>query len=49
MEVTLTIENGEGEQGHVSAVGADYTDALTKARALIPEDCKAIVIRTNKY
>ena len=47
VEVTLTIENGEGEQGHVSAVGADYTDALTKARALIPEDCKAIVIRTD--
>ena len=47
MEVTLTIENGEGEQGHVSAVGSDYTDALTKAQALIPEDCKAIVIRTN--
>ena len=47
MEVTLTIENGEGEQGYVSAVGSDYTDALTKARALVPEDCKAIVIRTN--
>ena len=47
MEVTLTIQDGEGEQGHVTAVGADYTDALTKARALIPENCKAIVIRTN--
>ena len=47
MEVTLTVENGDGEQGNVSAVGDDYTDALTKARALIPEDCKAIVIRAD--
>ncbi|WIV32247.1 hypothetical protein QN084_06450 [Paenarthrobacter sp. R1] len=49
MEVTLTIENGEGEQGHVSAVGADYTAALTRAQALIPEGCKAITIRTDNY
>lgn len=47
MEVTLTVENSEGGLGYVSAVGADYTDALAKAQALIPEDCKAIVIRTD--
>ncbi|MFJ4288152.1 hypothetical protein ACIPY0_21130 [Paenarthrobacter nicotinovorans] len=47
MEVTLTIEDAAGGQGHVSAVGSDYTDALTKARALVPDDCKPIVIRTN--
>lgn len=47
MEVTLTIENSDGEQGTVSAVGADYETALAAARALIPEDCKAIVIRTD--
>jgi hypothetical protein len=43
----LTIEDSEGGIGYVSAVGADYEDAYAKARALIPEDCKAIVIRTE--
>lgn len=47
MEVTLTIENSTGEQGSVSAVGPDYETALANARELIPEDCKAIVIRTD--
>lgn len=47
MEVTLTIENAAGEQGSVSAVGTDYDAALAAARALVPEDCKAIVIRTD--
>ena len=45
MEVTLTIENSDGEQGSVSAVGPDYATALAAARDLIPEDCKAIVVR----
>lgn len=48
MEVTLTIENADGEQGSVAAVGTDYEAALGAARALIPEDCKAIVIRTSE-
>lgn len=47
MEVTLTIENADGEQGSVSAVGSDYATAYASARELIPEDCKAIVIRTG--
>ncbi|UOD80370.1 hypothetical protein [Paenarthrobacter ureafaciens] len=47
MDVTLTIENENGEQGTVSAAGKDYQDALTKARALVPDGCRAIVIRTN--
>jgi hypothetical protein len=47
MEVTLTIENADGEQGSVAALGPDYETALANARALIPEDCKAIVIRTD--
>jgi len=47
MEVTLTVEDSEGGIGHVSAVGTDYTDAYTKARELIPEGCKAVVIRAG--
>ena len=37
MEVTLTAEDAEGGLGFVSAVGTDYTDAYTKAQALIPQ------------
>jgi len=47
MEVTLTVEDAEGGIGYVSAVGAGYEDAYTKARALIPDGCKAIVIRVG--
>jgi len=47
MEVTLTIENEAGEQGSVSSVGPDYQTALASARALVPEGCKAIVIRKD--
>lgn len=47
MEVTLTVEDDKGGLGYVSAVGTDYTDAYTKATALIPDGCKAIAIRTN--
>ena len=48
MEVILTIENAAGEQGTVQAPGANYAEAYASARALIPEDCKAIVIRTSQ-
>jgi hypothetical protein len=47
VEVTLTIENAAGEPGYVSATGPDYETAYANARALIPADCKAIVIRTD--
>ena len=47
MEVTLTIENAAGERGSVSATGATYAEALAAAQDLIPEGCKAIVIRTS--
>ena len=47
MEVTLTVEDESGETGYVSAVGADYADAYTKARALIPDGCRAIAIRAE--
>lgn len=47
MEVTLTVESADGGLGYVSAVGADYTDAYGKALALVPADCKPIVIRTS--
>ncbi|MFJ6536747.1 hypothetical protein ACIQH5_10980 [Paenarthrobacter sp. NPDC091711] len=47
MEVTLTIEDTVGEQGSVSAIGPDYETALAAARALVPEDCKALSIRTD--
>jgi len=47
VEVTLTIENAEGEQGSVQAAGADYASAYAAARELIPEGCRAIAIRTN--
>ena len=48
LEVTLTIENSDGEQGTVSAVKPTYEEALAAARELIPEDCKAIVIRVER-
>mgnify|MGYP003576136540 CR=1 len=48
MEVTLTIENAAGEQVTMQAAGDTYETALANARALIPEDCKAIVIRTDR-
>ncbi|MBT2587963.1 hypothetical protein [Arthrobacter sp. ISL-95] len=48
MEVTLTIENGESELGYVSAAGQGYEAALEAAKALIPEDCRAIVIRVSE-
>ena len=47
MEVILTVEDEAGEQGYVSAVGVDYPDAYQKAQALVPDGCKAIVIRTT--
>lgn len=47
VEVTLTIENSTGEQGTVSAIKPTYEEALAAARELIPEGCKAIVIRTD--
>lgn len=49
MEITLTIEDSEGGRGTVSAAGEDYEDALAKARALVPEGCRAITIRTDRY
>ncbi|MEI2278999.1 hypothetical protein OHC50_16160 [Paenarthrobacter ilicis] len=48
MEVTLTIENTAGEQGSVNATGRDYVTALAAARALIPEDCKAMSILVDR-
>ena len=49
MEVTLTIQNEAGELGHVSAVGDDYDSAYAAAQELVPEDCRAIAIRTGRY
>ncbi|MCP1414424.1 hypothetical protein [Paenarthrobacter sp. A20] len=48
MDVTLTIEDANGERGSVSAAGRDYAAAYEAARELIPEGCKAIVIRTKE-
>ncbi|BCW61828.1 hypothetical protein [Arthrobacter sp. StoSoilB22] len=47
MEVTITIQNAEGEQGTVSAVGKDYEAALADARAVVPEGCIQLNIRTD--
>lgn len=47
MEVKLTVENEEGELGYVSAAGVDYEAALAAARELVPEGCKAIVLRVD--
>lgn len=47
VEVILTIENAAGGQNTVRASGADYATAYAAAQALIPEDSKAIVIRTS--
>ncbi|GLU58557.1 hypothetical protein [Paenarthrobacter ureafaciens] len=44
----MTIENTAGEIGRVSASGMDYDAALAAARELIPDDCKAIVIRGDR-
>ncbi|UXM92578.1 hypothetical protein [Paenarthrobacter sp. JL.01a] len=43
----MTIENAAGGQNTVRASGADYATAYAAAQALIPEDSKAIVIRTS--
>ncbi|WP_175538573.1 hypothetical protein [Arthrobacter sp. cf158] len=48
MEVTLTIENSEGKLSTVSAGGGDYDEALVAARALVPEGCRAIAVRTDR-
>jgi hypothetical protein len=45
MEVKLTYENTDREQGHVSAFGPTYEDALAAARVLVPEGCKVLSIR----
>ncbi|MFK0003122.1 hypothetical protein ACIQTZ_14100 [Paenarthrobacter sp. NPDC090520] len=47
MKVSLTVESGTGEQGHVEAEGETYLEAKTAAEALIPEGSKAIVIRCD--
>jgi hypothetical protein len=47
VEVKLSYENTEGEQGHVSAFGPTYEDALAAARVLIPEGCKLLAIRKD--
>ncbi|WP_275779745.1 hypothetical protein [Paenarthrobacter sp. Y-19] len=48
MEVTITIQNAEGELGTVSAVGKDYETALADARAMVPEGCHAMSIRVSR-
>lgn len=47
MEVTITIQNAEGEQGTVSAVASTYEAALAEARAMVPEGCVQLNIRTD--
>ncbi|MFF2842485.1 hypothetical protein [Paenarthrobacter sp. NPDC057981] len=47
MKVTLTLEAGNGELSHVEAEGVTYEEAKAAAEALIPEDSKAIAIRTS--
>ncbi|QSZ53078.1 hypothetical protein AYX19_08755 [Paenarthrobacter ureafaciens] len=42
VEVTLTVENTDGEQGSVATVGPDYETALASAQALIPEDAPKV-------
>lgn len=44
----MTIANYAGEQGLVTVTGVDYETALAAVRVLIPENCKAIVIRTDR-
>lgn len=47
MEITLTVENNEGQLGWVSASGDSYEAALAAAKELVPDGCKAIVIRVS--
>ncbi|MGO4143732.1 hypothetical protein AB4Y77_01490 [Paenarthrobacter sp. YAF11_1] len=44
----MTVEDAKGERGSVSATGQDYAAAYEAARALIPEGCRAIAIRTDR-
>ncbi|MBU8867855.1 hypothetical protein [Paenarthrobacter aromaticivorans] len=47
MKVTLTAEAGYGQVSYVEAEGETYEEAKAAAEALIPEDSKAIVLRTS--
>lgn len=49
MEVTLTVEAGDGTTSKVSETAETYEQALAKARKLVPEGSKEIVIRTDHY
>jgi hypothetical protein len=45
VEVTLTVEAGDGSISHPTATADSYEEALAAAKAKIPEGSKAIVIR----
>ncbi|WOC63477.1 hypothetical protein RI444_22755 (plasmid) [Paenarthrobacter sp. AT5] len=47
MKVTLTAQAGNGELSHVEAEGETNEEANAAAEGLIPEDSKAIAIRTS--
>jgi hypothetical protein len=47
VNVTLTVQAGNGELSHVDADGETYEKAKAAAEALIPEGSKAIAIRTD--
>lgn len=48
MEVILTVETVDGMASRVSAEGATYEQAKAAAQTKIPEDSKAIAIRTGQ-
>ncbi|PNH79187.1 hypothetical protein CXZ05_20525 [Arthrobacter sp. AFG20] len=47
--ITATLGYSDGTHDRVSVEGVDYEDARTKLKALVAEDQKLLVIRTDNY
>lgn len=48
VKITLTVEDAQGGLTYVTATGPDYDTALAAAKEKIPEESRAIVIRTER-
>ena len=49
MILTATISSSDGTHDYISVEGATYEEARTKLDAVIAEDQKLLVIRTDNY
>jgi hypothetical protein len=47
--LTGTVTTADGNYDHISAEGATYEEARTKLDALLADDQKLIVLRTDNY